>query len=73
MNKEALLQNVDKIHTTEMGVIRIKKNLKLDTDSDEGFLTDIKDELNSICKEDFSFIIMDKNSENLMKKQLHKY
>ena len=41
-------------------------NLKLDTDSDEGFLTDIKDELNSICKEDFSFIIMDKNSENLM-------
>ena len=30
MNKEALLQNMDKIHTTEMGVIRIKKNLKID-------------------------------------------
>jgi hypothetical protein len=30
MNKEALLQNMHKIHTTEMGVIRIKKNLKID-------------------------------------------
>ena len=30
MNKEILLLNIDKIHTTEMGVDRIKKNLKLD-------------------------------------------
>ena len=29
MNKELLLQNIDKIHTTEMGVNRIKKNLDL--------------------------------------------
>lgn len=32
MKKEILLSNIDKIHTTEMGVDRIKKNLKLDTD-----------------------------------------
>lgn len=32
MNKEILLSNIDKIHTTKMGVDRIKKNLKLDTD-----------------------------------------
>lgn len=31
-NKKVLLDNIDKIHTTEMGVDRIKKNLKLDTD-----------------------------------------
>lgn len=30
MNKEVLLSNIDKVHTTEMGVDRIKKNLKLD-------------------------------------------
>lgn len=31
MNKEELLSNLDKIHTTEMGIDRIKKNLSLDT------------------------------------------
>ena len=29
MNKEVLLQNIDKVHTTEMGIDRIKKNLKI--------------------------------------------
>lgn len=31
MNSE-LLQNLDKLHTTEMGFVRIKKNLSLRTD-----------------------------------------
>ncbi len=31
MNKEILLSNIYKVHTTEMGVERIKKNLKLNT------------------------------------------
>ena len=31
MNKETLIANINKAHTTEMGVDRIKKNLKLDT------------------------------------------
>ena len=30
-NKDILLSNIDKIHTTEMGIDRIKKNLKFDT------------------------------------------
>lgn len=30
MNKEILLSNIGKIHTTKMGIDRIKKNLKLD-------------------------------------------
>ncbi len=33
MNKEVLLQNIDKVHTTEMGIDRIKKNLKIDTNN----------------------------------------
>ena len=31
MNKEILLSNIDKVHTTKMGINRIKKNLKLNT------------------------------------------
>lgn len=32
LNKDILLSNIDKIHTTVMGVTRIKKNLHLNTD-----------------------------------------
>lgn len=32
-DKQILLDNIDKIHTTEMGIDRIRKNLKLDTDN----------------------------------------
>ena len=31
MNKEVLLSNINKIHTTKMGIDRIKRNLKLET------------------------------------------
>ena len=31
-DKKVLLDNIDKIHTTEMGVERIKKNLHVDVD-----------------------------------------
>lgn len=31
-DKQILLGNIDKLHTTEMGIDRIKKNLKLDVD-----------------------------------------
>ena len=33
MNKEVLLQNIDKVHTTKMGIDRIKKNLEIDTNN----------------------------------------
>lgn len=33
MGKEVLLSNIDKLHTTEMGINRVKRNLKLDTDN----------------------------------------
>lgn len=31
-NKRILLENIDKIHTTKMGIDRIKRNLKIDDD-----------------------------------------
>lgn len=32
-NKYELIQNLDKLHTTDLGVERIKKNLSLDVDN----------------------------------------
>lgn len=32
MQKELLLENINKIHTTELGMDRIKKNLKIETE-----------------------------------------
>ena len=33
MDKQILLSNIDKIHTTKLGIERIRKNLKLDTNN----------------------------------------
>ena len=35
-----LLNNLDKLHTTELGVVRIKRNLSLDTDDVVGWCRD---------------------------------
>lgn len=32
-DSKILLDNIDKIHTTELGIVRIKRNLSLETDS----------------------------------------
>lgn len=32
MNETILKNNIDKVHTTEMGIDRIKKNIKLEVD-----------------------------------------
>ena len=33
MDKEVLLSNIDKLHTTEIGIDRIKRNLKINTEN----------------------------------------
>ena len=33
MNKNILIDNIDNIHSTELGIIRIKNNLRLNTDN----------------------------------------
>ena len=32
MHKQTLIENIDKIHTTEMGIGRIQKNLEIDVE-----------------------------------------
>ena len=32
MNNNELINNINKIHTTELGIVRIKRNLELETD-----------------------------------------
>jgi len=50
-NNQILLDNIDKIHTTEMGVDRIKRNLKLDTnDVVECCIKKIKDNRCKVTK-----------------------
>ena len=40
MDKTVLLANIDKLHTTELGVTRIKNNLKLSNDDVVDFCKD---------------------------------
>lgn len=50
MNKEILIDNLDEIHTTTMGIDRIKKNLNLDTDVVQWCKDKIKDSKCSIIR-----------------------
>lgn len=51
MNKDELLKNINKIHTTDMGIIRIKNNLKLkDIDVVNFCIDKIKDNNSFIYK-----------------------
>lgn len=43
-----LLLNIDRIHTTEMGILRIKKNLNIDTNVVE-FCKNIIHDKNCVC------------------------
>ena len=45
MDKDILLTNIDKIHTTELGIERIKKNLKIDVID---VMTYIKDKITKV-------------------------
>lgn len=41
MDKEILIKNIDKIHTTTLGVIRIRKNLDLKCDDVVSYVKEI--------------------------------
>lgn len=41
MKNEPLIENIDRLHTTPMGVDRIKRNLKLDTDDAVSYCKDL--------------------------------
>ena len=40
INKNELIQNISKVHTTSMGIYRIKKNIKVDIDDVVEYLKD---------------------------------
>ncbi len=51
-DKQILLDNIDKIHTTERGIDRIKRNLKIDTmDVVEYCKNKVLDKNCKICKQ----------------------
>lgn len=55
-DRETVLMNIEKIHTTEMGVERIKKNLKLKSDDVVGYcISKILDENCIIYKQGKNF------------------
>lgn len=45
---ELLIENIDRLHTTPMGIDRIKRNLKLDTDDAVSYCKDLI--LNPQCR-----------------------
>lgn len=52
INENELLLNLDKLHTTDLGVVRIKRNLSLDTDDVVSLCkSKIKDPNSSIKRE----------------------
>lgn len=62
--KNDLLHNIDKIHTTELGVGRIKKNLKIDTDNVVDYCVElIKDKNSVVYKKGKNYYINIDNKE----------
>lgn len=56
--KQILLKNIDKIHTTSMGVDRILKNLQLNVDDVVGYCQNmIKDEHSHVYKKGKNYYV----------------
>ncbi len=61
--KEELIEHIDKIHTTELGIQRIQKNLKIDEDPVKYCLDLIKDENSIVTKNGKNFYVNIYNKE----------
>jgi hypothetical protein len=57
MHKETLLKNIDKIHTTEMGVGRIQKNLEIDCEPVEYCISKLQKEDSAVTKEGKNYYV----------------
>lgn len=55
--KETLLENVDKIHTTEMGIGRIQKNLGIDEEPVGYCISKLKQENSVVLKEGKNYYV----------------
>ena len=57
MHREALLENIDKIHTTEMGIGRIQKNLKISDEPVNYCISKLKQENAIVTKEGKNYYV----------------
>jgi len=57
MHKETLIENIDKIHTTEMGVGRIQRNLGIDDEPVRYCISKLQKEESSVTKEGKNYYV----------------
>lgn len=57
MHKKVLLENVEKIHTTEMGIGRIQKNLGIDEEPVSYCISKLKQENSIVNKEGKNYYV----------------
>ena len=57
MHKKTLLENVDKIHTTEMGIGRIQRNLGIDREPVGYCIAKLKKEESAVTKEGKNYYV----------------
>ena len=57
MHKNVLIKNIDKIHTTEMGVGRIKKNLEINMDAVSYCISKIKKEESKVSRKGKNYYV----------------
>ncbi len=57
MHKKILLENIDKIHTTEMGIERIQKNLKISDNPVDYCILKLKDKNSIVTKKGKNYYV----------------
>jgi hypothetical protein len=57
MHKKTLLENVDKIHTTEMGVGRIQENLEIDEEPVGYCISKLEKDNSKVTKEGKNYYV----------------
>ena len=57
MHKETLLENIDKIHTTEMGAGRIQRNLEIDDEPVSYCISKLKQDNAVVRKEGKNYYV----------------
>jgi len=57
MHKKVLLENIEKIHTTEMGIGRIQKNLEIDVEPVNYCVSKLKQDNSVVTKEGKNYYV----------------
>ena len=64
MDKKELIKNLDKVHTTELGIGRIKRNLNLNTNDVVKYCVElIEDENSTVTKKGKNYYVNMGNTE----------